>query len=322
MSSFVRRTSAAALAFGVVTGSFALSASAFADDTAESPAATATPTESPSTPGTEPAAPQPADQEQQGPSATPSKPSYTPDERVEFMLAGFAPNTAFTATVTGEDGVAHPVQPPAEGHTTDDQGGYHGDLGIEGGGLPVGRYTVTFTQEGGATAGFEITVQSAEAPAPQGPAASAVKPSYLPNEHVEFYATGFTPGATVEADVTFPDGQVLTAEGEDWTVDDTGAVAGSLEYTAQLPVGSYSVRLYQQDGVEATFTFEVVAEGQQGGQPAPSTEPGTGTGAREEGGQLATTGPADAFGPAGLGLLLAASGAAAMTGRRLLTRRG
>lgn len=320
MSSFVRRTSAAALAFGVVTGSFALGASAFADEASETPAATATPTDS-AAPGDA----APADDQQQ-PSASSDKPSYTANERIQFTLAGFAPETPFTISVTSEGGTQTVVVPVDNEAVTDAQGGYQGEIEGQEGGLPAGRHTFTFTQEGGASASFEITVVSEGPQAPLEPSASAVKPSFLPNENVEFLATGFTAGATVHAEVTFPDGEVVPVEGEAWTVDDTGAFAGALEYSDLLPVGSYTVRLFQEDGVQATFTFDVVAEdGQQAPAPAPSEGSGVGstTGPRQDtGNQLATTGPADAFGPAGLGLLLAASGAAALTARRLGARRG
>lgn len=143
---------------------------------------------------------------------------------------------------------------------------------------------------------------------------------------VGYHLTGFTPGAELELTLTLPTGESAGFSSLDPIVPDAnGEYTGVITYSGAWPEGEYTVSVRTADGdtvQQATFVFEVARVPAGGGATGGGSN-GSDTGGSQgssAGSGLAATG-ADVFGPAGLGLLVLAAGAAVAAGGWLLRRR-
>ncbi|KAB1656721.1 hypothetical protein F8O01_10070 [Pseudoclavibacter chungangensis] len=162
---------------------------------------------------------------------------------------------------------------------------------------------------------------------------STDKANYAPTDTVLYAGTGWLPGEKVTILVEGPlSGTLEVIPAEDGTiadqivvveVDQDGNETGG---SGVWPEGSYTVTATQEQPdeetpggdegtsnelVSATTTFTVGDAAAAPSTPAPSQTPR----------QLAETGADDVFGIAGLGLLVAGAGAAALIGRRLIAKK-
>ena len=375
-SSSRKRASALTIAFGVLaSGAVLTAAPAYAATTTPptSPAETtpvatetATPTESTTPAETTPAETTPAEttpaEESTPVESTPAeptetaeapaaegaatKPSFTPDEGVTYVLTGLAPNTKLSSiTLTLPDGSAVAVPAAADNSwTTDAEGTYSGEI-TSTGLLPEGDYSVTVTQnyndaagqpaQNVVTFGFNVAALATATPTPtvdptptvEAPVAYATAGSFLPTENITYVAQHFTPGVALDITVVYPDGTSVEVEPtDDSVVAEDGTYSGELinQSGVPLPLGEYTVQLSQEGGLSASFTF-LVAEATPGATTAPTATAapagngGTNTGHKTP--ELATTGAEDVFGAAGIGLLALATGAGVLVARRLAAKK-
>lgn len=375
-SSSRKRASALTIAFGVLaSGAVLTAAPAYAATTTPptSPAETtpvatetATPTESTTPTETTPAETTPAEttpaEESTPVESTPAeptgtaeapaaegaatKPSFTPDEGVTYVLTGLAPNTKLSSiTLTLPDGSAVAVPAAADNSwTTDAEGTYSGEI-TSTGLLPEGDYSVTVTQnyndaagqpaQNVVTFGFNVAALATATPTPtvdptptvEAPVAYATAGSFLPTENITYVAQHFTPGVALDITVVYPDGTSVEVEPtDDSVVAEDGTYSGELinQSGVPLPLGEYTVQLSQEGGLSASFTF-LVAEATPGATTAPTATAapagngGTNTGHKTP--ELATTGAEDVFGAAGIGLLALATGAGVLVARRLAAKK-
>lgn len=161
----------------------------------------------------------------------------------------------------------------------------------------------------------------------EGATATATQSTFAPGDAVTYVGAGFQAGAEASITVAGPvSGSFTEQVGDDGTVageityNETDAVTGEVIRRLDWPVGTYSVTI--DDGVNSV-TFEFIIVGADGQTPAPSaTETPRGeapsTGSKPD--ELVQTGAEDVFGIAGLGLLLAGAGAAALVLRRRSAR--
>ena len=372
-SSSRKRASALTIAFGVLaSGAVLTAAPAYAATTTPptSPAETtpvatetATPTESTTPTETTPAETTPAEttpaEESTPVESTPAetaeapaaegaatKPSFTPDEGVTYVLTGLAPNTKLSSiTLTLPDGSAVAVPAAADNSwTTDAEGTYSGEI-TSTGLLPEGDYSVTVTQnyndaagqpaQNVVTFGFNVAALATATPTPtvdptptvEAPVAYATAGSFLPTENITYVAQHFTPGVALDITVVYPDGTSVEVEPtDDSVVAEDGTYSGELinQSGVPLPLGEYTVQLSQEGGLSASFAF-LVAEATPGATTAPTATAapagngGTNTGHKTP--ELATTGAEDVFGAAGIGLLALATGAGVLVARRLAAKK-
>lgn len=372
-SSSRKRASALTIAFGVLaSGAVLTAAPAYAATTTPptSPAETtpvatetATPTESTTPTETTPAETTPAEttpaEESTPVESTPAetaeapaaegaatKPSFTPDEGVTYVLTGLAPNTKLSSiTLTLPDGSAVAVPAAADNSwTTDAEGTYSGEI-TSTGLLPEGDYSVTVTQnyndaagqpaQNVVTFGFNVAALATATPTPtvdptptvEVPVAYATAGSFLPTENITYVAQHFTPGVALDITVVYPDGTSVEVEPtDDSVVAEDGTYSGELinQSGVPLPLGEYTVQLSQEGGLSASFAF-LVAEATPGATTAPTATAapagngGTNTGHKTP--ELATTGAEDVFGAAGIGLLALATGAGVLVARRLAAKK-
>ena len=375
-SSSRKRASALTIAFGVLaSGAVLTAAPAYAATTTPptSPAETtpvatetATPTESTTPTETTPAETTPAEttpaEESTPVESTPAeptetaeapaaegaatKPSFTPDEGVTYVLTGLAPNTKLSSiTLTLPDGSAVAVPAAADNSwTADAEGTYSGEI-TSTGLLPEGDYSVTVTQnyndaagqpaQNVVTFGFNVAALATATPTPtvdptptvEAPVAYATAGSFLPTENITYVAQHFTPGVALDITVVYPDGTSVEVEPtDDSVVAEDGTYSGELinQSGVPLPLGEYTVQLSQEGGLSASFTF-LVAEATPGATTAPTATAapagngGTNTGHKTP--ELATTGAEDVFGAAGIGLLALATGAGVLVARRLAAKK-
>lgn len=375
-SSSRKRASALTIAFGVLaSGAVLTAAPAYAATTTPptSPAETtpvatetATPSESTTPTETTPAETTPAEttpaEESTPVESTPAeptetaeapaaegaatKPSFTPDEGVTYVLTGLAPNTKLSSiTLTLPDGSAVAVPAAADNSwTTDAEGTYSGEI-TSTGLLPEGDYSVTVTQnyndaagqpaQNVVTFGFNVAALATATPTPtvdptptvEAPVAYATAGSFLPTENITYVAQHFTPGVALDITVVYPDGTSVEVEPtDDSVVAEDGTYSGELinQSGVPLPLGEYTVQLSQEGGLSASFTF-LVAEATPGATTAPTATAapagngGTNTGHKTP--ELATTGAEDVFGAAGIGLLALATGAGVLVARRLAAKK-
>ncbi|WP_371029644.1 hypothetical protein [Pseudoclavibacter sp. JSM 162008] len=373
-SSSRKRASALTIAFGVLaSGAVLTAAPAFAATTtppatpAETPAATesATPTETTAPTESAPATTTPT--EESTPTSTPdestpaeptetaeapaaagaaTKPSFTPDEGITYVLTGLAPEAPLSSiTLTFPDGTAQAV-PAGAGNSWDvgEDGSYAGEI-TNTALFDEGDYSVTVTQDyvdaAGAPAqnvvtfGFNVAAVSTGTPTPtaeptptvEAPVAYANADSFLPTDNITYTAQNFTPGLALDITVVYPDGSSVTVDPtDDSVVAEDGTYPGVLinQSGVPLPVGEYTVTLSQSSGLSATFTF-LIAEATPGtttaptSTAAPASNGGTNTGHTTP--ELATTGAEDVFGAAGIGLLALATGAGVLVARRLAAKK-
>ncbi|PPF44469.1 hypothetical protein C5B85_09990 [Pseudoclavibacter sp. AY1F1] len=370
-SSSRKRASALTIAFGVLaSGAVLTAAPAFAATT--TPPATpveTTPAATESAAPTETTAPTETSSEESTPSSTPSeeaatpaptesaeapaaagattKPSFTPDEGITYVLTGLAPETKLSSiTLTLPDGSAVAV-PAAAGNawTTDAEGTYAGEI-TSTGLLAEGAYSATVTQDYTDDAGqpaqnvvnfsFAVAAVATATPTPtvdptptvEAPVAYANAGSFLPTDDISYTAQHFTPGLALDITVVYPDGSSVEVEPtDDSVVAEDGTYPGVLinQSGTALPVGEYTVTLSQSSGLSATFTF-LIAEATPGGTTSPTTTAapagnGGGTNTGHKTPELATTGAEDVFGAAGIGLLALATGAGVLVARRLAAKK-
>lgn len=330
MSSFTRRVGAATIAFGVLAGVCGVASPATADEPPEMIGTSATAPAEPAEPSqpaepSDPAdpSPEPEQPDETGGPATPTAATGAEEvaglQELPVDLSGFAPGASLSASLNGPDGAETEVTASFEPVlAADADGAYSGRLRLPGEQAP-GDYRLDVRQPDGATASLTVTVIAPDAPGPQPaaqPSAAATKPTFLPNEEITYLAQHFMPGGAINATVTFPDGSSMTAEGDGSGADQNGSYAGKLSYTGALPVGDYSVRVFQDSGPEASFAFRVA-----GSAAAPSaTAAPSPSAAAQRPDALAATGPADPAGPILAGLLLASGGGALLAARRACAR--
>ena len=329
MSSFTRRIGAATIAFGVLAGVCSVVSPAIADEPAEVISTSATAPTEPAQPS-EPQEPSPTPSVPEQPAETGGTEPATPTAGTEVEettglqdlpveLNGFTPGAPLSATLSGPDGAEMDVTASFEPVlAADTEGAYSGRFRLPGE-QPPGDYRLDVRQPDGTAASLTVTVVAPVAPDPQPtaqPSAAATKPTFLPNEEITYLAEHFAPGGAINATVTFPDGSSMTAEGDGSGTDQNGSYAGKLSYTGALPVGEYSVRVFQDSGPEASFTFRVAgtaAEPPASAAPSPSA-------AAQPPGSLATTGPADPTALILAGLLIASGGSVLLAVQRASAR--
>lgn len=238
---------ALALAFGVVTGGFALTAAPAFADTVETPAAT------------ESAA---------APSVATDKSDYAPTDVVVYVGTDWLPNDTVQVTVEGPYGGTFEAETDENGAVTGEIKIVETDhLGNETGNdlpWPNGSYSITISQE-----------QPDETPAP----------------------TETTDPTTDPTDTVDP------------TTDATDTVDPTTDPTDTPTPTDPSSTARELVSASASFTVGGGAVGTTGPEASQSPR------------QLAETGADDVFGIAGLGLLVAGAGAAALIGRRIIARR-
>ena len=354
---FRARIAAASLAFAVVSGgALATAAPALADETG-TPTSSSTITPSvPGGDGSTSSSPTGTPTATAAPSVTFDKTAVLPSEEVTYYGVGFTPGVPVNVVIDGpgDADLAFEQMPDAEGrviktltyNTVDADGAPLGRVDF-----PVGEYTVTLAQAGleapvsgafvvsedGATTTPPADDDTTETPA--GPLAAATQDTFLPSDVVTYVLANFTPGADVSISIDGPAAGELTA-----TIGDDGTYAGEITYNRvdgetgeqldriDFPVGAYTVTVVEAGSDRtATFSFEIVAPGSEGGSTPTATHgstagagtPGasTGAGGSQQGGNtLATTGADDVFGIAGLGLLVAGAGVATLALRRRTAR--
>lgn len=365
-----KRASALTIAFGVLaSGAVLTAAPAFAATTTPptspvetTPAATETaePTETTtpvettpaeeSTPTSTPTESAPAEPTEtaEAPAAAgaATKPSFTPDEGITYVLTGLSPDAPLSSiTLTFPDGTSTAV-PAGAGNAwaVDEEGQYAGEI-TNSALFAEGDYSVTVTQnytdaagqpaQNVVTFGFNVAAVATATPTPtvdptptvEAPVAYANAGSFLPTDDISYTAQNFTPGLALDITVVYPDGSSVKVDPtDDSVVAEDGTYPGVLinQSGAPLPVGEYTVTLSQSSGLSATFTF-LIAEATPGTTTSPTTTAapagngGTNTGHKTP--ELATTGAEDVFGAAGIGLLALATGAGVLVARRLAAKK-